>query len=129
MTEKAEPMGCDTEAINRLRRLGHDAFADRLAYLSAQEGLLFKCEAHAAQLAAELAEIKRPLESQMARLNSQIIDLRPDAERWRYLTSRMTACVVRTPDDKGVEVWATTDHPKHTWNRRVDLAMVYAGKL
>jgi len=59
--------------------------ANALAYFIAQDGLLGRAEREAERLAAELAETKRPLAEQMARLNARVIELNADAERLNWL--------------------------------------------
>lgn len=49
------------------------AAANAIAYLSAQEGLLESAQQRCEALTQELAEIKRPLDDQMARLNAKIV--------------------------------------------------------
>ena len=48
--------------------------ANRIDYLSAQEDLLQTWQDKHAHIAAELAEMKRPLDAQMARLNAALIE-------------------------------------------------------
>lgn len=52
-------------------KLLHEA-ADLIDYLEAQDCLLSKAQDEAARLRAELAEVKRPLHEQMARLNANL---------------------------------------------------------
>jgi DNA repair ATPase RecN len=46
--------------------------ADLIDYLEAQDGLLSKAQDEAERLLAELAEVKRPLDAQMPRLNANL---------------------------------------------------------
>lgn len=52
-------------------KLLHEA-ADLIDYLESQDGLLSKAQDEAERLRAELAEVKRPLDEQMARLNANL---------------------------------------------------------
>jgi hypothetical protein len=58
--------------------------ANTLAYFIAQDGLLGKAEREAERLAAELAETKRPLADQMARLNARVIELTAELDQLRF---------------------------------------------
>ena len=51
-----------------------------VAYYQAQDGLLDQAQERAARLQAEIAEIQRPLDAQMARLNARIIALTSQRE-------------------------------------------------
>lgn len=76
------------EIADWLRRYPHPllkAAADSIAYLAAQEGLLEKAQQAAERAHAELAETKRPLDEQMARLNQRVVELNADAERLDFL--------------------------------------------
>jgi hypothetical protein len=59
------------------------AIALRIGYLEAQDGLLSKAEDACERLRHELAETKRPLDAQMARLNQRVIELTAENERLR----------------------------------------------
>ncbi len=48
---------------------------EALAYHEAQDGLLEQAQLEAKRLREELAEVKRPLEAQMQRLNARVIEL------------------------------------------------------
>jgi hypothetical protein len=66
------------EIANRLRGYSHPllkAAADSIDYLAAQEGLLEKAQQEAERVHAELKEMKRPLDQQMARLNERVVEL------------------------------------------------------
>lgn len=71
-----------------LRRYSHPllkAAADSIDYLAAQEDLLEKAQQAAERAHAELAEVKRPLDEQMARLNQRVVELNADGERLDFL--------------------------------------------
>jgi hypothetical protein len=80
------------QMVEVLRRRGDhlsNAAADSIAYLSAQDGLIERAQGEAEKLSAELAEVKRPLDEQMARLNARVVELNQaltqavaDAQRW-----------------------------------------------
>lgn len=63
------------------------AAADSIDYLAAQEGSLEKAQQSAARAHAELAETKRPLDAQMARLNQRVIDLTAELDALREPTT------------------------------------------
>lgn len=74
------------EIADRLRRYSHPllaAAADSIDYLAAQEGLLERAQQAAAHARAELAEHKRPLDSEMARLNRRVIELTAELDALR----------------------------------------------
>jgi hypothetical protein len=74
------------EIADRLRRYPHpllQAAADSLDYLHAQEGLLEVAQKAAERARAELAETKRPLDDQMARLNQRVIELTGELDALR----------------------------------------------
>lgn len=85
--EQVDGMSHDEIAL-ALRRIGgplNEAAANSILYLAAQEGLLEKAQQAAEKAHYELAEHKRPLDEQMARLNQRVIDLNADAERLDFL--------------------------------------------
>lgn len=49
-----------------------DGLAQQLAYHEAQDGLLSQAQDEVARLRAELAEVQRPLDAQMSRLNENL---------------------------------------------------------
>lgn len=51
------------------------ALIQLVAYYQAQDGLLSQAREQVARLQAEIEEIERPLDAQMARLNARVIDL------------------------------------------------------
>lgn len=74
------------EIADSLRGYPHpllEAAADSIAYLAAQEGLLEKAQQAAERAHAELAETKRPLDEQMARLNRRVIELTAELDALR----------------------------------------------
>lgn len=66
--------------------LGEEA-AERIAYLFAQEDLLETTQQELKRLRAEVAEIRRPLDAQMARLNQQVIEANDRAMRAEILAA------------------------------------------
>lgn len=61
-----------------LRRYPHPLLqgaANSIFYLAAQEGLLEQAQQATQKARAELAETKRPLDAEMARLNARVIEL------------------------------------------------------
>jgi len=69
--------------------LGREA-SDRIAYLSAQEDLLETAQQEAERLRQSLAEVQRPLDQQMARLNEQVIAANLRANAAEALAQAMT---------------------------------------
>lgn len=69
--------------------------ADRIGYLFVQEDLLQQWQDKAEKLAADIAEIERPLDAQMAALNRRIIELNAAQERLQaeaYAAGRADEC-------------------------------------
>lgn len=58
-----------------LETMDRPALLQLVAYYQAQDGLLSQAQEQVARLQAELEEIERPLDAQMARLNARVIDL------------------------------------------------------
>jgi hypothetical protein len=76
------------ELVERLR-FRRDAMcseaADRLDYLLAQEDLLEQAQQKAARLEAQIAEVQRPLDAEMGRLNRNLIEARQAANAMEAL--------------------------------------------
>jgi hypothetical protein len=82
-----------SEIADRLRLYSHpllEAAADSIDYLAAQEGLLEKAQQAAERARAELAETKRPLDEQMARLNQRVIELTGELDALRLKLPTVT---------------------------------------
>jgi hypothetical protein len=74
------------QIADRLRRYNHpwlQSAADSIDYLAAQEGLLEKAQQDAMRAVTELAEHKRPLDAEMARLNRRVIELTGELDALR----------------------------------------------
>jgi len=77
---------CD--ALKLSGPLGREA-SDRIAYLSAQEDLLETAQQEAERLRQSLAEVQRPLDQQMARLNERVIAANRRADAAEALAQAM----------------------------------------
>ena len=74
---------CDAHRLGELELpdLVGSCVACRIAYLEAQESLLSKAEDRAKEAEAVIADIRRPLDEQMVRLNATIIRLNRENEQ------------------------------------------------
>ncbi len=109
--------------------------ADLIDYLEAQDGLLSKAQGEVERLRAELAEVKRPLDEQMARLNANLTaanermaTLALDAERLDWLQFHGARVVWGNDDEVCNVVWADRDCSYYTalfnnWREAIDAAM------
>ncbi len=109
--------------------------ADLIDYLEAQDGLLSKAQDEADRLRAELAEVKRPLDEQMARLNAnltaaneRVAALAIDAERLDWLQFHGARVAWGNDDEVCNVVWADRDGSYYTalfnnWREAIDAAM------
>lgn len=73
--------------------------ADMLAYLWAQDGLLSKAQDEAERAREELAETKRPLTAQMARLNQHLIDVTSRGETLSRENAELRAALAEFAKD------------------------------
>lgn len=103
--------------------------ANSLAYLWAQDGLLSEAQREVDQLRDQLAEVGRPLDAQMARLNANLVAAnrarmdaereldaaRADAARYRWLRNDALQFLVSGPICVAADKWGTplTQYPNH----------------
>lgn len=83
-----------------LRRYSHPlltAAADSIDYLAAQEGLLEQAQQASEKARHELAETKRPLDDQMARLNQRVIELTAELDALRLKVPALSGSLLRKP--------------------------------
>lgn len=110
--EQVDALG-HREIADRLRKYNHPLLrsaADSIDYLAAQEGLLERAQQATEQARSELAENKRPLDAQMARLNQRVIDLTSELDATRLQLPRPATPV---PGAGAVEQWrAMEDAPR-----------------
>lgn len=112
-----------------------DGLAQQLAYHEAQEGLLSKAWAEVTRLRAELAEVQRQLDAQMARLNenltaanARIAELTADSERLDWLQFHGARVAWGNDDEVCNVVWCDRDGSYYTalfnnWRDAIDAAM------
>lgn len=65
----------DDAFMQDIESMSRETLIQMVHYYQAQDGLLTKAQDEAKKLREELAEVKRPLDDQMARLNKRVIEL------------------------------------------------------
>lgn len=112
MSERLRFLATDTNTRDFLREV-----ATTLDYHEAQDALLTKAQDEVTRLRDELAEVKRPLDAEMARLNANLITANERADSlvadsamlaWIFATSAAVmefddgfSCVYRLPNRSG----------------------------
>ncbi len=92
----------DDAFMQPLEVTSREVLIQMVYYYQAQDGLLTKAQDEAQKLREELAEVHRPLDAQMARLNNRVIELtaqldatkadaavRAKARRYEWLKARL----------------------------------------
>lgn len=133
----SESTGCDDEkGCEACATCGVPTdWAQQLAHHEAQDGLLSQAQDEVARLRAELAEVQRPLDAQMARLNenltaanARIAELAADSERLDWLQFHGARVAWSNDDEVCNVVWCDREGSYYTalfnnWRDAIDAAM------